>query len=105
MVYDVNLKPSSSPFVNNKFICSHRTPIPSLAMVTGEMRVTENTEDPCNQPVPVSAQPWESFENLRCIHATFQQLNASGTAKAHAQGQLMLCSESFKCRIQIKTNQ
>ncbi|TSY83930.1 6-phosphofructo-2-kinase/fructose-2,6-bisphosphatase 2 [Bagarius yarrelli] len=55
-------------------------PDPSSAMVTEEMRVTDNTDGPCNQPpqIPRSAQPWNSLKNLRCIHATFQHLNASG---------------------------
>lgn len=53
-------------------------------MVTGEMRVTDSaevSEGPCNHPVTGSDQRWDSFENLRCVHATFQQLNASGTAQ------------------------
>lgn len=70
-----------SPFVCNGSIFPNRILIPSSTMVTGEMIVTENGESPCNQPIPVSAQPWESFENLRCIHATFQHLNASGTVQ------------------------
>ncbi|KAM9444388.1 cytokine inducible SH2-containing protein b [Clarias gariepinus] len=62
-------------------LCVKRIPIPPSAMVTGEMRVTDNlevSEAPCNQLVPVSVQSWDSFDNLRCIHATFQHLNASG---------------------------
>ncbi|KAF4093672.1 hypothetical protein AMELA_G00004350 [Ameiurus melas] len=62
-------------------LCVQRIPILPSVMVTGEMRVTENaevSEGPCNQPVSLSAQPWDSFENLRCIHATFQHLYASG---------------------------
>lgn len=70
----------SSPLVYNNSIFLNRILIPSSAMVTGEMIVTSNGEGPCNQPVLVSAQPWKSFENLQCIHATFQHLNASGTA-------------------------
>ncbi|XP_017305708.1 cytokine-inducible SH2-containing protein [Ictalurus punctatus] len=62
-------------------LCVQRIAILPSVMVTGEMRVTDNaevSEGPCNQPVSRSAQPWDSFENLRCIHATFQHLYASG---------------------------
>lgn len=74
----------SSPFVNKRFIFPNRIAILPSVMVTGEMRVTDNaevSEGPCNQPVSRSAQPWDSFENLRCIHATFQHLYASGKAQ------------------------
>lgn len=74
----------SSAFVDNRFIFPYRIPNLPSEMVTGEMRVADNaevSEGPCNQLVPSSAQPWDSFENLRCIHATFQHLNASGTAQ------------------------
>lgn len=74
------------PFVNIRFVFPNRIPIPPSAMVTGEMRVTDNlevSEAPCNQLVPVSVQSWDSFDNLRCIHATFQHLNASGIAYPH----------------------
>ncbi|KAI5614457.1 cytokine-inducible SH2-containing protein isoform X1 [Silurus asotus] len=63
----------------NVFTC--RIPVLPSAMVTGDMRVTDRTEvpeGPCNLSASGSAQPCASFENLRCIHATFQQLNASG---------------------------